>query len=316
MIKMNGLDQLAVAMQKGMETTANLAEGMGITYNDEIIMKTFQYSPLLQFLEGKGRCTDVTTANVAFFKESPTNTAQYIAEGSTIPDFGETTYEEVADRMKELVEGITISEMAQDGTDTVNLVEREITRAYLQINNAIDYTLLNGLGTSAAKDFKSIMADIPNANKIDLDGDDVTEDALDDMLTQIIDENNGHPDVIVTDSFVAKQLKKIAAPYRRYNDKIDIGIGFRVSSIESPDGLEIPVLIDKNIPKSSDATPEHKIFFMDSSAIDVKYLHRPAVKILPAANLADNLAVRTHVTAMNVAPFRCGLIEGIVDTSA
>lgn len=307
---MNGLDQLGIAMQKSIETTSYVAQGMGITYDEEIAMQTFQYSPLLQVLEGKGRCQDVNTANVAFFEESPTNTAAFIDEGSTIPAFGETTYTEVADRMKELVEGITVSELAQDGTDTVNLVEREITRAFLQINNKIDYTLLNGAGTAAAKDFASIMKNIPSANKTTLSGA-VTEDDLDDMLVQVIDEQGGHPDIIVTDNFVAKQLKKIAAPYRRYNDKVDIGLGFRVSTIESPDGAEIPVLVDKNMPSGTTNNPSHKILFLDSTAVEVKYLHRPAVKVLPASNLADNLAVRTHVTAMNVAPFRCGLIEGI-----
>lgn len=315
MNKMSGLDEMTIAMTKGIETTANIAQGMGITYDEEILMKTFQYSPLLQFLEGKGRCTDVKTANVAFFKEEPTNTAQYIAEGTSIPAFGETTYTEVADRMKELVEGISVSELAQDGTDTENLVEREITRAYLQINSMIDYTLLQGAGTQAAKDFKNIMGDIPNANKATVTGGAVTEDDIDDMLVQIVDENGGHPDVIVTDNFVAKQLKKIAAPYRRYNDKVDIGIGFRVSTIESPDGMEIPVLVDKNMPSGTNANPSHKMLFLDSSCVDVKYLHRPGVKMLAANNLADNLVVRTHVTAMNIAPFRCGVIEGITTPS-
>ena len=59
-------------LQKAVESTANIADAMAITYDEDIMMKTFQYSPLLQALEGKGRCFDVDTANVAFFKEAPT----------------------------------------------------------------------------------------------------------------------------------------------------------------------------------------------------------------------------------------------------
>ena len=306
---MNGLEQLAQAMNKSVETTADLAAGMGISYEEEIPMATFQYSPLLQFLEGKGRCTDVNTANVAFFKEVPTNDAAFITEGGSIPQFGNTTYTEVADRMKELVEGISISELAQEGTDVVNLLEREVTRAFLQINSKIDYTLLQGAGTQNSNDFKNIMDTIPAANKANANGQ-ITEGALDDILIQVIDNQGGHPDAIVTDSFVAKQLKAIAAPYRRYNDKVDIGLGFRVATIESPDGMEVPLLVDKNMPTANSGA-EHKLLVLDSSAVDVKYLHRPAVKVLSSDNLAENLVVRAHVTAMNIAPFRCGLIEKI-----
>ena len=286
---------------------------MGITYDDEILFKTFQYSPLLNVLDNKGRCIDVDTANVAFFKETPTNTASFINETENIPDFAVTTYEEVADRMKTIAEGISVSRMAQMGTDYADLLEREIQRAYFQVNSLIDETLLTGTGTTAAKNFKSVIS-ATGVNTETASGP-ITEDLVDDMLSTIIDENGGHPDILVTDNFVAKQLKAIAAPYRRFNDKTDIGLGFRVSTYESPDGLEIPIVVDKNMPTASSGA-SHSLAVLDSSAIEVKFLMRPSlITDLPAQNLAYNQAVASYVTAMNIAPFKCGVISGITAPS-
>lgn len=308
---MDNMEQLRTSLSKGIETiSSDVAQGMALTYDDEIALKTFQYSPLLNVLDGKGRCQDVDTANVAFFKEAPTNDASFINETEDIPDFAVTTYTEVADRMKTIAEGISISRMAQMGTDYVDLLEREIQRAYFQVNSLIDDTLLNGAGTAARKDFKSVIAD--SGVNTDTASGPVTEDIIDDMLSTIIDENGGHPDIIVTDNFVAKQLKAIAAPYRRFNDKVDIGLGFRVSTYESPDGMEIPIVVDKNMPTANSGA-SHSLAVLDSSAVEIKYLMRPSlITDLPASNLAYNQAVASYVTAYNVAPFKCGVISGIV----
>ena len=303
------MEQLRESLSKAIESTTNVAQGMGITYDDEILFKTFQYSPLLNVLDNKGRCIDVDTANVAFFKETPTNTASFINETENIPDFAVTAYEEVADRMKTIAEGISVSRMAQMGTDYADLLEREIQRAYFQVNSLIDETLLTGTGTTAAKNFKSVIS-ATGVNTETASGA-ITEDLVDDMLSTIIDENGGHPDILVTDNFVAKQLKAIAAPYRRFNDKTDIGLGFRVSTYESPDGLEIPIVVDKNMPTASSGA-SHSLAVLDSSAIEVKFLMRPSlITDLPAQNLAYNQAVASYVTAMNIAPFKCGVISGI-----
>lgn len=309
----DAIKQLEQVITKAMETTSNTATGMGIEYSEDILMKTFQYAPFLQFLEGKGQCLDSKTADVAFFDETPTNSASFIAEGGNVPDFGATTYGVTSDRMKELVETISISDMAQQGTDAVNLLQREIDRAFIDIHNKIDDTLWNGLGTAAAKDFARIHKDIPNANKIDSDGA-LSEDAIDDMLIQVVDVQGGHPDVLVTDYFTAKQLKAINAPYRRYNDKVEITAGFNVSTYESPDGSELPILIDKNIP-TADSGAKHNLYAIDSSAIEVKYLMRPTMKEVASMNNSRNVTITSFVTARNIAPYMCGVVENIVASS-
>ena len=308
------LEALRNAINKAVQTTSNQPNSMGITFEEDIAWKTFQYAPFLTFLESKGRCTDVSTANVAFYKETPQNTASFINEAEDIPEYSATSYDEVPDRMKTLVSGIKVSKMAEMGTDYQDVLEREIERAYMKVQNLTDLTLLAGDGTGSAKDFKKIWGDSA-VNTQSNNADPITEDAIDDMLNTIINGNGGHPDAIVTDSFVAKQLRAIVAPYRRFNDKIDIGLGHKVVSYESLDGTEIPIIIDQNLPytEASGANPEkHNMLFIDSSTIDVKYLMRPSlVTDLPGNNLAYNQAVATFVTAMNVAPFKNGAITNI-----
>ncbi len=366
------IEALRNALSKAVQTTANQPASMGITFREDIAWKTFQYAPFLTFLESKGRCSDVNTANVAFYKEAPTNTAAFINESEDIPEYSATAYDEVPDRMKTVVSGIKVSKMAEMGTDYMDVLEREIERGYMKVNNIIDTTLLGGAGTAAAKDFKTVcpltgddkvntaqaggseagpitedaIDDMLNViinengghpdcivtdsfvakqlraivapyrrynDKLDigLGAGPITEDAIDDMLNVIINENGGHPDCIVTDSFVAKQLRAIVAPYRRYNDKLDIGLGHKVVSYESLDGTEVPIIIDQNIPYTQTGD-KHNMFFIDTTTIDVKYLMRPSlVTDLPGNNLAFNQAVASFVTAMNVAPFKNGAITDI-----
>ncbi|RAP49666.1 MAG: hypothetical protein BZ138_07385 [Methanosphaera sp. rholeuAM270] len=307
------LTQLTEALEKAIQTTADVPSSTQITYNDEVIMTTVPYNPLLTALENKGRTYDVTTPEVGFYKESPGNTASFIGETDNIPTYTKTTYTEVTDKMKVIATGIQISDMQKRSSSKINILEREIDRSYKQIVNKIDYTLLNGLGTAAAKDFKCIQDGIPAGNTDDLDGEPVTEADIDAVLDTVINGNGGNPDLLVTDSFVAAQLKQIAAPYRRYNDKVDIGLGFNVVTYESPTGYEIPVVVDSNMPVNT-TDNEHSILFLDSSAIDIKYMMRPSfIDDLAKTNLVYNYAVASYVTAFNCAPFKCGLLEGIGD---
>ena len=132
------------------------------------------------------------------------------------------------------------------------------------------------------------------------------------MLTSIIDGNGGVVDCIVTTNAVAKQLKKLVAPYRRFNDKIDIGLGHRVIAYEAPNGSEIPILIDSNL---AQINSKDVMLFVDSSTIEVKRLLAPTLMTnLPTNKLGTKNAVVSFATANNIAEFRNGMIKGI-DTS-
>jgi hypothetical protein len=260
----------------------------------------------------KGREEPVNTSKVSFLEETPGNTASVIAETGDIPDYAVTAYTEHPETMRTIATGFKVSFMAQMGTTARDILQTEISRGYTLVNNKHDYLLLNGDSTTNPLEFDKVWKDV---NTEDNDGAALTEDAIDDLLGEIKAEG-GSPDVIVTDSFVAKQLKKIAAPYRRYNDKVDIGLGFRVITYESLNGRELTILVDENVPTTTkgsgaSATTEHAMMAFDSSTLKIKTLLPPSLFDLPSSNLAYNKAVATFTVAHNLAPWKSGVITGI-----
>jgi hypothetical protein len=308
----NELQALYDSVNKAYQTTGNAPNVMQITPDPEIHSKTVEETSFLSFLRMKGREEPVNTSKVSFLEETPGNTASVIAETGDIPDYAVTAYTEHPETMRTIATGFKVSFMAQMGTTARDILQTEISRGYTLVNNKMDYLLLNGDSTTNALEFDKVWKDV---NTEDNDGDALTEDAIDDLLGEIKAEG-GSPDVIVTDSFVAKQLKKIAAPYRRYNDKVDIGLGFRVITYESLNGRELTILVDENVPTTTkgsgaSATTEHAMMAFDSSTLKIKTLLPPSLFDLPSSNLAYNKAVATFTVAHNLAPWKSGVITGI-----
>jgi hypothetical protein len=306
----NELKNLYESVNKAIQATTNAPNIMQITPDPEIHSKTVEETSFLSFLRMQNREEMVNTSKVSFLEESPTNTASVIAETGDIPDYAVTSYTEVAETMRTIATGFKVSMMAQMGTTAADILQTEISRGYTLVNNKMDYLLLNGDSTSNALEFDSIWSD-SDVNTEGLSGDALTEDDIDDLLGEIKNQG-GSPDVIVTDSFVAKQLKKIAAPYRRYNDKIDIGLGFKVITYESLNGRELTILVDENVPTTgSGANETHAMLALDSSTIKIKTLLPPSLFDLPSSNLSYNKAVATFTVAHNLAPWKNGAITGI-----
>ena len=304
----NELTSLYESVNKAIQATTNAPNIMQITPDPEIHSKTVEETAFLSFLRMKGREEAVDTSKVSFLEETPNNTASVIAETGDIPDYAVTSYTEVAETMRTIATGFKVSYMAQMGTTAKDILQTEISRGYTLVNNKMDYLLLNGDATNNALEFDKVWTD---DNEVDADGDALTEDNIDDLLTTIKGEG-GSPDVIVTDSFVAKQLKKIAAPYRRYNDKVDVGLGFRVITYESLNGRELTILVDENMPVDTSGSDDtHMLAAMDSSTIKIKTLLPPSLFDLPSSNLSYNKAVATFTVAHNLAPWKSGVITGI-----
>ncbi len=308
----NELQALYDSVNKAYQTTSNAPNVMQITPDPEIHSKTVEETSFLSFLRMKGREEPVNTSKVSFLEETPGNTASVIAETGDIPDYAVTAYTEHPETMRTIATGFKVSFMAQMGTTARDILQTEISRGYTLVNNKHDYLLLNGDSTTNPLEFDKVWKDV---NTEDNDGAALTEDAIDDLLGEIKAEG-GSPDVIVTDSFVAKQLKKIAAPYRRYNDKVDIGLGFRVITYESLNGRELTILVDENVPTTTkgsgaSATTEHAMMAFDSSTLKIKTLLPPSLFDLPSSNLAYNKAVATFTVAHNLAPWKSGVITGI-----
>lgn len=296
-------------LQKAMQTTNNAPESMQITYSPELQTRVFEKAPYFRFLESKGRIDDnFKSTYAAFYLKNSSGVSQFIAEDDDIPNAVASSYTEAMEKMKTLIYPIDVSMMSQMGNNVVDLLQSEIQDGFIKVTNDLDNTLLQGTGLTTDKDFKGFVNQV-TTNKETLDDEPITEDLIDDMLTAIIDGNNGTPDCIVTTNLVAKQLKKIVAPYRRYNDKIDIGLGHRVVAYEAPNGAEIPILIDSNLESDS-------MLFVDSATIEVKRLLAPTLLTnLPTNKLGTRDAVVSFVTAQNVAEYKNGLITGIADPS-
>ena len=293
--------EIAELRKAMMDTTAS-PESMQITYTDELKSLVFEKAPYYRFLESKGRVQDINTAYAGFYVETDNSKAEFIDEQDDIPAAAASKYTEVMDKMKTIVHPMDISMMAQMGNQHIDLLQREIEKGYIKVTNILDDTLLQG--DASAKDFKGFVNQV-TTNTDDLADEPITEDAIDDMLTQIIDGKGGNPDCIVTTNLVAKQLKKIVAPYRRYNDKVDIGLGHRVVTYEAPNGAEIPILVDSNLEEDS-------MLFVDSSTIEVKRLMAPTLLTdLPTNKLGYKNVIATFVTAQNIGEFHDGLITGI-----
>ena len=304
----NELQALYDSVNKAYQTTSNAPNIMQITPDPEIHSKTVEETSFLSFLRMKGREESANTSKVSFLEETPGNTASVIAETGDIPDYAVTAYTEYPETMRTIATGFKVSFMAQMGTTAADILQTEISRGYTLVNNKMDYLLLNGDSTNNPLEFDNVWNDV---NTADNDGDALSEDNIDDLLTTIKGEG-GSPDVIVTDSFVAKQLKKIAAPYRRYNDKVDIGLGFRVITYESLNGRELTILVDENVPtEGTGASETHAMLALDSSTIKIKTLLPPSLFDLPSSNLAYNKAVATFTVAHNLAPWKNGVITGI-----
>ena len=306
----NELKSLYESVNKAIQATTNAPNIMQITPDPEIHSKTVEETSFLSFLRMQNREEMVNTSKVSFLEETPGNTASVIAETANIPDYAVTAYTEVAETMRTIATGFKVSYMAQMGTTAADILQTEISRGYTLVNNKMDYLLLNGNSTSNALEFDSVWSD-SDVNTDDLNGDALTEDSIDDLLGEIKNQG-GSPDVIVTDSYVAKQLKKIAAPYRRYNDKIDIGLGFKVITYESLNGRELTILVDENVPtEGTGANETHAMLALDSSTIKIKTLLPPSLFDLPSSNLSYNKAVATFTVAHNLAPWKNGAITGI-----
>lgn len=306
------LKQLAEAIQKdtslGMQTAGALPTGMAFRPSQKIEMKTLDETQLLTYLEGQGCKEAWDTYNVEWYDENPNNVAKAMAEVESVPTFDETDYNGSPDHMRLFGTSFLVSYAAMYGVNGRNILQTEQDRGYRLVRNKVDDCLLNGNATSNPLEFNSI---IKGANTEDLDGAELTESDLDDMLIEIAD-NDGAPDVLVTDYFVAKQLKAIAAPYRRWNDKVDIGLGFKVVTYESVSGHELAIIIDKHVPTDT-TNDEHSIVAIDSSTIEIKELAPPSIWDMPCDKFAVKKAIGTWVTAHNVNPLKSGIISGIGD---
>lgn len=276
-----------------------------IEYTDVLKEKAFEKAPFFRFLESKGQVLDNKAAYAGYYtmtKEADDG-ASFINELEDIPGAEDEEIGEVTEKMKTIVAAIEVSDMSRLGNNKFDVLRRQIDRKFLDVLNKTDKTMTAGTGTVGTKDFKGIEK-IVTTNKETNVGN-ISESVIDDMLKDIYD-NNGHTDLILASPDCAKYFKALVAPYRRFNDKIDIGLGHRVFSYESLFGYDIPIIVTPNF--SNDGTAA----FIDSTSWEVRRLLPPTlIQNLPTQKLATRNAIATFVTMINTGEFTNGLMTGI-----
>lgn len=294
-------------LKKTFQQVSDYPNAMQLEYSPVLQTKTFENAPLLRYLESKGQVFDNKAALVGYFEEqAEVDDVAWIGELDDIPDANVEKIKDVTDKMKALVAPIEVSMMAQMGNTYVDLLARRQEKKFIDVNNKTDRAILEGTGDSTSKDFQGISSTIKTHTE-DLKGAPITEDIIDDMLEEL-NNDNSNPDVIVCSYGVAKQLKKLVADYRRYNDKVDIGLGHRVVTYESMMGTELPILIDRNW----DTAKGDKLAILDSTSIEVRRLMPPTlITDLPVNKLAYKNVIAAFLTMLTNGEFKDGMITGI-----
>ena len=301
--QLNNLSKAYDNLQKDsrMMVTGDAPVSTQIQYTPELKSKVFERAPFFRFLESKGRVDNsFNSVYAGFYIENDNSLAMWIDENEDIPAANASSYTEAMSKMKTLIHPIDVSLMAQMGNNAIDILAREIDKGFIFYEMTKDFSQEELDKLYAFDDFKQyVWSSIADRQEF-LKG-----------LTEIIDGNGGVVDCIVTTNNVAKQLKKIVAPYRRYNDKVDLGLGHRVTVYEAPNGAEIPILIDSNLNQISN---KDAMLFADSSTIEVKRLLAPTLMTnLPTNKLGTKNAVVSFATANNIGEFKNGIIKGIGD---
>ena len=293
-------------LKKSFQEVSDYPNAMQLEYSPVLQTKTFENAPFLRYLESKGQVFDNKAALVGYFEETrEADDVKWIDELDDIPDANQEKLNDVTDKMKALVAPIEVSMMAQMGNKYLDLLARRQEQKFIDVNNKTDTAILEGTGTASSKDFKGLSKTI-KSHKENI-GEPITESIIDDMLEDL-NNDNSNPDVIVCSYGVAKQLKALVAPYRRYNDKVDIGLGHRVTTYESMLGTELPILVDRNL----DTTDGDKLMIIDSTTVEVRRLMPPTlITDLPVNKLAYKNVVAAFLTSLTNGEFKDGIITGI-----
>ena len=297
------------------QETADYPVSTQIEYTDVLKEKAFEKAPFFRFLESKGQVLDNKAAYAGYFNVTESNMgASYIDELEDVPGASDEAISELTEKMKTIVAPIEVSDLARLGNTKFDVLKRQIDRKFLDVLNLTDQTMTAGAGTSAAKDFKGIEK-IINTHKVNLataDDGKLSESVIDDMLRDIYNDN-GFTDLMLVSPNVAKYLKAMVAPYRRFNDTVDIGLGHRVFVYESLLGTQIPVIVTPNFTdpnKQSGATDTMAL--IDTSSIELRRLLPPTLlNGLPTQKLATRNAIAAFQTMICTGEFCNGLITGI-----
>ena len=302
-------------LKRTYQETADYPTSTQIEYTDVLKEKAFEKAPFFRFLESKGQVLDNKAAYAGYFDVTEAaNGASFIDELDDVPGATDESISELTEKMKTIVAPIEVSDLSRLGNTKFDILKRQIDRKFLDVLNLTDATMTSGLGTAAAKDFKGIEKIISThtLNASTSDDGKISESMIDDMLRDIYNDG-GYTDLMLVSPNVAKYLKALTAPYRRFNDSVDIGLGHRVFTYESLLGTQIPVIVTPNFTDpNKQSNPTDTLALIDSSSLELRRLLPPTLlQGLPTQKLAVRNAIAAFQTMICTGEFCNGLITGI-----
>lgn len=278
-----------------------------VDYDAELQRLVNKQSPFLSYLESRGCVSPTNSVEVGYRKKLQVQNSSFIEETADIPAHDPSKHNKETAKMTTLVYPVEVSDMAQAGINTIDLLNDEIRDGFLDIAQSKDIALLQGTKASTKDGFDGFLNTI-TTHTDDMGGSKITKDAIDILAQEIIDDG-GSPDAILTTAKVGRQLNDILYPGRRIIDQVDLTLGTRVTGYHAPNGQTIPIVVDPNI----DTTSGDVLAFVNDNSLRVKELRPPSMVPLAKTKLSTSRVLFTFFTFYNRSEYRNGMITGIGD---
>lgn len=300
------LQELADAINSKAYQSTTTADGViEIDYDAELERLTYLTSPTYAYLRTKIE-SSTNSYKVGYRVKEQKTDASFIAEGAEIPAHDPSIYTRKSQNMSTLVYPIEISDIAQEGTDIVDLMNDEITDGLNDINQRKDKAILQG---SSAEDpncfdgFTNLFTtNVTDLNKAQISLEDV------DMLAQSIIDEGGNPTAIFTTAPVARRLKDLIYAKTVYQYQVTQILGFNVLSYVTPAGNLIPIIIDSNIAPAKNGD---YLFMVDETSLRIKELMPPTVLDLAKTKLTTSKVIANYMTMYCRSEHKNGYITNI-----
>jgi hypothetical protein len=280
----------SVINDKAFQSTVTADGVIEIDYDAELERATFLNSPCYGYLRTKVE-SSTNSYKVGYRVKEQKTDASFIAEGAEIPAHDPSIYTRKSQNMSTLVYPIEISDIAQEGTDIVDLMNDEITDGLNDINMRKDSAILQGDASADPNCFNGF-TNLFTTNTVDLKKAQISLEDVDALAQSIIDEG-GKPTAIFTTSGVARRLKDLIYAKTRYSYQVEQVLGFNVLAYVTPAGNQIPIIIDANLKGSASGD---YLIMVDETTLRIKELMPPTVIDLAKTKLTSSKVIANYMT--------------------
>ncbi|MBQ2653002.1 MAG: carboxypeptidase regulatory-like domain-containing protein [Methanobrevibacter sp.] len=291
-------------LQKAMQTTVNANVVMPVEYDPELKKRVALQTPYLEFLKANGCVKSTDKVKVGYKIKTNKTRTNFMLEDDSIVEYTPSEFDKRIAYMKILHYNINIGDIAEKAAE-FDLFKDDLEDGLIDMANTLDYTLLEGSGEDADKDFKGLFNTI-STNTFNLGDNLLTKDDIVSLVEAIIEEN-GYPAGLVCTPEAANQINDIYFPGTMKPLEYEIVGGFKVTGIYTAAGNIIPVIVDRHI----DNTSGEKIAIVDTSSIKVREFQSPTVVPFAKTKLATSQSIVQVITAYNDAEHKNGMITGI-----